>query len=105
MSLEIKTGFMTAAQLEELEQKKKIGGVVVPKKTATVSSDGPKIDIATAQSKVGTDIKVTSPNPKPIVKQFTGSDVQSVLNDNRTPTNMTTGNDANNGVSAVLVYE
>ena len=102
MSLEIKTGFMTAAQLEELEQKKKIGGVVVPKKTATVSSNGPKIDIATAQSKVGTDIKVTSPNPKPIVKQFTGSDVQSVLNDNRTPTNMTTGNDANNGVSAVL---
>ena len=77
MSLEIKTGFMTAAELEELDKKKK--AAVGLKVTGSVTTDGPKIDLATAQSKVGTEITVTPPTPRPDFKPFVANDLASFM--------------------------
>ena len=99
MSLEIKTGYMTAAQLDELNQGK---GLTVPTNNIqTISSDMPKIDVATMAANVGTQFTVTPTHPKKIVNEF-GNDLQSILNANREPTNMTTASEGDSGVNQVL---
>ena len=96
MSLEIKTGFMTAAELEELEKKKK--AAVGLKVTGSVTTDGPKIDIATAQSKVGTEITVTPPTPKPDFEPFVANDLASFMS-RQQPDQKTTTAASNSGVA------
>ena len=99
MSLEIKTGFMTAAELEELDKKKK--AAVGLKVTGSVTTDGPKIDLATAQSKVGTEIKVTPPVPKPDYKPFLANDLSSFMS-RQQPDQKTLTAQGDSGVGAFM---
>ena len=87
---------MTAAELEELDKKKK--AAVGLKVTGSVTTDGPKIDLATAQSKVGTEITVTPPTPRPDFKPFVANDLASFMSLQQ-PDQKTTTASSNSGVT------
>ncbi len=72
MSLEIKTGYMTAAQIEELEKNKKnqIGGATNMTVSQVSGSPMPGLNIDTAIANSGKDIKVESPLQKPAITPY-----------------------------------
>ena len=99
MSLEIKTGFMTAAELEELDKKKKAAAGL------TISSM-PKLNIDTVKSKIGADIKVgridadgvRSDIPKADFTPFVANDLNSFMS-RQQPDQKTTTAPGNSGVA------
>ena len=106
MSLEIKTGYMTAAQLEELEKNKKlqIGGAANMNVGSVSASPMPGLNIDTAIANSGKEIKVESPLQKPVVTPYTGSQNLSSFMASQ-PTQGTTTAVSDNGLKAFLEAE